>query len=100
MLQLLRATAALPHLLSAAGRAAAVSDHPGNRDGGTRRRQSASHPAQYRTVMLPQSVMVAREGVQYEQTPAQYAVRQHFEMVAPARTCYVATPPRCGNCGY
>jgi hypothetical protein len=57
-------------------------------------------PAQYRTVMVPQTVMVAPEGVQYERTPAQYAVRQHVEMVAPARTYYVATPPRCGSCGY
>jgi hypothetical protein len=57
-------------------------------------------PAQYRTVMVPQTVMVAPEGVQYERTPAQYAVRQRVEMVAPARTYYVATPPRCGSCGY
>jgi hypothetical protein len=57
-------------------------------------------PAQYRTVMVPQTVMVAPEGVQYEQTPAQYAVRQRVEMVAPAHTYYVATPPRCGSCGY
>jgi hypothetical protein len=28
-------------------------------------------PAQYRTVMVPQTVMVAAEGVQYEQIPAQ-----------------------------
>jgi hypothetical protein len=83
MLQLLRAAAALRHLLSAAGRAAAHRT-----------------PAQYRTVMVPQTVMVAPEGVQYERTPAQYAVRQHVEMVAPARTYYVATPPRCGSCGY
>jgi hypothetical protein len=57
-------------------------------------------PAQYRTVMVPQTVMVAPEGVQYERTPAQYAVRQRVEMVAPARTYYVATPPRCASCGY
>jgi hypothetical protein len=50
--------------------------------------------------MVPQTVMVAPEGVQYEWTPAQYAVRQRVEMVAPARTYYVATPPRCGSCGY
>ncbi|MEN3385449.1 MAG: hypothetical protein V7608_5493, partial [Hyphomicrobiales bacterium] len=30
-------------------------------------------PAQYQTVMVPQTVMVAPEGVQYEQVPAQYA---------------------------
>jgi hypothetical protein len=57
-------------------------------------------PAQYRTVMVPQTVMVAPEGVAYERTPAQYAVRQRVEMVAPARTYYVATPPRCASCGY
>jgi hypothetical protein len=57
-------------------------------------------PAQYRTVMVPQTVMVAPEGVQYERTPPQYAVRERVEMVAPARTYYVATQPRCGNCGY
>ena len=57
-------------------------------------------PAQYRTVMVPQTVMVAPEGVQYEPTPAQYAVRERVEMVAPARSYYVAVPPRCGTCGY
>jgi hypothetical protein len=57
-------------------------------------------PAQYRTVTVPQAVMVAPEGIQYEQTPAQNAVRQRVDMVAPARTYYVATRPRCGNCGY
>lgn len=57
-------------------------------------------PAQYRTVMVPQTVMVAPEGVQYEEIPAQYGVRQRVEMVAPAQTYYVATPPRCGSCGY
>src|SRR5664279_934307 len=44
MLQLLRAaTAALRHLLSAAGRAAAVPDRRGNGDGIARRRRYASH---------------------------------------------------------
>ncbi len=57
-------------------------------------------PAQYRTVMVPKTVMVAPEGVEYERIPAQYGVRQRVEMVAPARTYYVATPPRCGSCGY
>jgi hypothetical protein len=57
-------------------------------------------PAQYRTVMVPQTVMVAPEGVQYEQIPAQYGVRQRVEMVAPARAYYVPVAPRCGNCGY
>jgi len=57
-------------------------------------------PAQYRTVMVPQTVMVAPEGVQYERTPPEYAVRERVEMVAPARSYYVAVPPRCGGCGY
>src|SRR3954467_3213793 len=57
-------------------------------------------PAQYRTVMVPQTVMVAPEGVQYERTAPQYATRQRVEMVAPAREYYVATPPRCSSCGY
>jgi hypothetical protein len=42
-------------------------------------------PAQYRTVMVPQTVMVARERV---------------EMVAPAQTYYVPVAPRCSTCGY
>ena len=57
-------------------------------------------PAQYRTVMVPRTVMVAPEGVEYERTPPQYALRDRVEMVAPARTYYVAVPPRCGSCGY
>ena len=57
-------------------------------------------PAQYRTIMVPQTVMVAPEGVQYERTAPQYGVRERVEMVAPARTYYVATPPRCSSCGY
>ena len=57
-------------------------------------------PAQYRTVMVPRTVMVAPEGVQYERVPPQYAVREHVEMVAPARTYYALVVPRCGSCGY
>jgi len=61
-------------------------------------------PPQYRavqeTVMVPRTVMVAPEGVQYEQVPAQYATRERVEMVAPARAYYVPVRPRCGNCGY
>jgi hypothetical protein len=57
-------------------------------------------PAQYRTVMVPQTVMVAPEGVEYEQLPPQYATQQRVEMVAPARSYYVPVAPRCGNCGY
>lgn len=57
-------------------------------------------PAQYRTVMVPQTVMVAPEGVQYEQIPPQYATRQRVEMVAPAREYYVPMAPSCATCGY
>ena len=57
-------------------------------------------PAQYRTVMVPQTVMVAPEGVQYEEVPPQYATVQRTEMVAPARAYMVPVRPRCGNCGY
>ena len=57
-------------------------------------------PAQYRTVMVPQTVMVAPEGVAYERTPPQYATRERVEMVAPARSYYVAVQPRCNSCGY
>lgn len=57
-------------------------------------------PAQYRTVMVLQTVMVAPEGVQYEQIPPQYGVRERLEMVAPARAYYVPVAPRCYSCGY
>lgn len=57
-------------------------------------------PPQYRTVMVPQTVMVAPAGYQYEQIPAQYATRQRVEMVAPAREYYAPVAPRCGSCGY
>ena len=57
-------------------------------------------PPQYRTVMVPQTVMVAPEGVQYERVAPQYAVRERVEMVAPARTYYAPVMPRCGSCGY
>ena len=57
-------------------------------------------PAQYSTVMVPQAVMVAPEGVQYEHVAAQYAVRERVEMVAPARAYYAPVMPRCGSCGY
>jgi hypothetical protein len=57
-------------------------------------------PAQYRTVMVPKTVMVAPEGLQYEQVAPQYATRERVEMVAPARAYYVPVRPRCGSCGY
>ena len=57
-------------------------------------------PARYETVMVPKTVMVQPEGVQYEQVAPQYATRQRTEMVAPARAYYVPVQPRCGGCGY
>jgi hypothetical protein len=57
-------------------------------------------PAQYRTVMVPQTVMVVPEGVQYERVAPQYAVRERVEMIAPARTYYAPVAPRCYSCGY
>ena len=57
-------------------------------------------PAQYCTVMVPQTVMVVPECVAYERTPPQYATRERVEMVAPARAYYVAVQPRCHTCGY
>ena len=57
-------------------------------------------PAQYRTVMVPRTMMVAPEGVAYERTAPEYATRQRVEMVAPARTYYVPVARRCNTCGY
>jgi len=57
-------------------------------------------PARYETVMVPKTVMVAPEGVQYEEIPPQYATVQRTQMVAPARTVVVPVRPRCGNCGW
>ena len=57
-------------------------------------------PPQYRTVMVPQAVMVAPKGVRYERIAPQYATHQRVEMVAPAREYYVALAPRCSSCGY
>jgi len=56
-------------------------------------------PAQYRTVMVPQTVMVAPPGVAYEQVPPQYATRERTEMVSPGYSYYAAVQPRCGTCG-
>jgi hypothetical protein len=57
-------------------------------------------PARYRTVMVPPTVMVAPEGVEYERIPAQYGVRERVEMVAPARAYDVPVAPRCASCDY
>jgi hypothetical protein len=57
-------------------------------------------PAQYRTVMVPQTVMVAPEGVAYEHIPPRYAVRERVEMVSPGYSYYEPVAPRCPSCGY
>ncbi len=64
------------------------------------RRIAHRTPARYETVMVPKTVMVAPEGVQYEDIPPQYATVQRTQMVAPARTVVVPVRPRCGNCGW
>jgi hypothetical protein len=57
-------------------------------------------PAQYRTVMVPRTVMVAPEGVEYEQVAPEYATQQRVEMVSPGYSYYAPVRPRCGGCGY
>ena len=57
-------------------------------------------PAQYRTVMVPRTVLVAPEGVAYEQIPAQYATQQRVQMVSPGYSYYAPVQPRCNSCGY
>lgn len=57
-------------------------------------------PAQYRTVMVPQTVMVAPPGVAYEHVPPQYATRERVEMVSPGYSTYAPVAPRCWSCGY
>ena len=54
-------------------------------------------PPQYRTVQ--ETVMVAPEGVQYQQVAPQYATQERVEMVAPARSYYAPVAPRCPTCG-
>src|ERR1700759_1793061 len=53
-------------------------------------RRTIAHrtPAQYRTVMVPRTVMVAPEGVEYEQVAPQYATQQRVEMVSPGYSYY------------
>ena len=64
------------------------------------RRIAHRTPARYETVMVPKTVMVEPEGVQYEDVPPEYATVQRTEMVAPARAYMVPVRPRCGNCGW
>lgn len=56
-------------------------------------------PAQYRTVMVPRTVMVAPEGVAYEQVPPQYATQERIQMVSPGYSYYAPVQPRCNSCG-
>jgi hypothetical protein len=56
-------------------------------------------PAQYRTVMVPRTVMVSPPGVAYEQVPPQYATRERSEMVSPGYSYYTAVQPSCATCG-
>jgi hypothetical protein len=56
-------------------------------------------PAQYRTVMVPRTVMVAPEGVAYEQVPPQYATQERVQMVSPGYSYYAPVQPRCNSCG-
>ena len=64
------------------------------------RRIAHRTPARYETVMVPKTVMVEPEGVQYEEIPPQYTTVQRTQMVAPARTVVVPVRPRCSNCGW
>ena len=57
-------------------------------------------PAQYRTIMVPKTVMVAPEGVAYERIPPRYATQQRVEMVSPGYSYYAPVAPRCATCGY
>src|SRR5262245_18649114 len=57
-------------------------------------------PARYETVMVPKTVMVAPESVQFEDIPPQYTTVQRTQMVAPARAVMVPVRPRCNNCGW
>jgi hypothetical protein len=57
-------------------------------------------PPQYRTVMVPQTVMVAPAGVQYQQVAPQYATRQRVEMVSPGYSYYAPVASSCASCGY
>ena len=57
-------------------------------------------PAQYRTVMVPQTVMVATPSVQYQRIPPQYATRQRVEMVSPGYSYYAPVQMGCASCGY
>ena len=64
------------------------------------RRIAHRTPARYETIMVPKTVMVEPEGVQYEEIPPEYATMQRTQMVAPARTVIVPVRPRCGSCGW
>ena len=56
-------------------------------------------PAQYRTVMVPKTVMVAPEGVAYERIAPQYATQERTEMVSPGYSYYAPVQQTCNTCG-
>ncbi|MGY3527509.1 hypothetical protein [Bradyrhizobium sp. USDA 4452] len=56
-------------------------------------------PAQYRTVMVPKTVMVAPEGVAYERIAPQYATQERTEMVSPGYSYYAPVQQTCSTCG-
>ena len=57
-------------------------------------------PAQYRTIMVPTTVMVAPESVAYERIPPRYATQSRVEMVSPGYSYYAPVAPSCATCGY
>ena len=56
-------------------------------------------PAQYRTVMVPRTVMVAPASVDYERIPPQYATQEHTQMVSPGYSYYAPVQRTCNTCG-
>ena len=60
--------------------------------------QMQTVPPQYRAVQ--ETVMVAPEGVAYQQIAPQYATQQRVEMVSPGYSYYAPVAQRCATCGY
>lgn len=56
-------------------------------------------PPQYRTVMVPKTVMVAPEGVAYERIAPQYATQERTQMVSPGYSYYAPVQQTCSTCG-
>ena len=55
---------------------------------------SSSSRAAHQTVMVPQTVMVSPESVQYEHILAQYGIHNRVEMVSPGYSYNVPVAPR------